>query len=226
MVLPIGESMKLPNAWTFSSLEKFETCPKQFYHVRVKKDIKEPPTEAIKWGSEVHEALEHRVIDGTPLPVGMTQWEGLASKLVELPGDKLAEYKMSIDENFEACDWWESWSRGIADLIIVHDSKAINLDYKTGKRKPTEQLELYAAYTFACFPQVKEVETGFVWLKDKRIDKQTYTRDDISKIWQGFLPRVIKLESAYERDKWPAKPSGLCNGWCHVRTCEYYKDKK
>ncbi len=77
----------------------------------------------------------------------------------------------------------------------------------------------------AHFPEVEEVETGFVWLKDKKIDKERFTREDIPKIWQEFLPRVIKLESAYERDSWPCKPSGLCKGWCPVKTCDYYKDK-
>ncbi len=217
--------MALPSAWTFSGLEKFETCPRQFYHVRVKRDIKEPPTEATKWGERVHQALELRVTQGFKLPEGMEQWEGLAAKLAEVPGKKLAEYKLAVNDNFEACEWTEAWSRGIADLIIVAGKKAINLDYKTGKRKPTEQLALYAGYTFANFPEVEEVETGFVWLKDKKIDKEKFTREDIPKIWQEFLPRVIKLESAYERDSWPCKPSGLCKGWCPVKTCDYYKDK-
>ena len=71
--------MALPNAWTFSGLEKFETCPRQFYHTRVKRDIKEPPTEAIKWGEAVHTAMEERVRDGKELPTGMEQWEGLVT---------------------------------------------------------------------------------------------------------------------------------------------------
>ena len=46
-------------------------------------------------------------------------------------------------------------------------------------------------------------------------------RADGSGIWQGFVPRVAKLESAYERDKWPAKTSGLCKAWCPVLSCEF-----
>ena len=79
--------MTLP-AWTFSQLEKFENCPRQFYHVRVKKDVVEPSTEATLWGGRVHEAMEYRIKDGTPLPEGMTQWEGLATKISNMAGEK------------------------------------------------------------------------------------------------------------------------------------------
>ncbi len=215
----------LPTAWTFSSLEKFETCPKQYYHTRVKRDVIEGPTEATKWGERVHTAMENRVTMGEPLPEGMEHWEGLAAKLEALPGEKMAEIKMAVNDSFQACDWKSAWSRGIADLVVVHENKAIVLDYKTGKRKPSEQLALYAGYTFAHFPDLEEVQTGFVWLKDKKIDKQTVTRVELPMVWQQFLPRVSRLESAYERDSWQPKPSGLCKGWCPVKTCEFYKDK-
>jgi hypothetical protein len=217
--------MNLP-AWTFSQLEKFETCPKQFYHVRVAKDVIEPQTEATLWGSKVHTAMEDRIRDGTPLPEGMEQWEGFAKQICAMPGEKLAEEKMALDKSFQPAEWDNAWTRGIADMLIVHGNKAATLDYKTGKRKLTHQLMLYAAYTFAYYPEVETVTTGFVWLRDKKIDRETFTRADISTIWGTFLPKVRKLEIAYEKDKWIARPSGLCNGWCPVKSCEFYKDKR
>jgi len=217
--------MAIP-AWTYSQLDKFETCPRQFYHVRVKKDFPEPPTEATIWGERVHKAMELRVKEGTPLPEGMDQWEGIASKFARLVGDKYCELQMAVDRNFQPADWNNAWSRGIADLLIVNGDKAAIFDHKTGRRKPTEQLMLYAGYTFAMFPDVDYVTTGFVWLKDKKIDKQEFTRDQVSEIWLEFLPRVRKLEMAYEKDNWPCRPSGLCHGWCPAKSCEFYRSKK
>lgn len=216
--------MKIP-AWTYSQLDKFETCPRQFYHVRVKKDVVEPPTEHTIWGEKVHTALEHRVMVGTPLPDGMRHWESLAAKIANMPGNKMCEQKMALDANFEPTEWSAAWSRGIADVLVTHNDKAVVMDYKTGKRKLTDQLTLYAAYTFAYHPEVQHVTTGFVWLKDKKIDREQFTREDIPKIWQSFLPRVRKLELAYEKDAWPCRPSGLCKGWCPVKTCEFYKTR-
>ena len=100
------------------------------------------------------------------------------------------------------------------------------LDYKTGKRKPSEQLDLYAAYIFAHYPEVEDVKTIFVWLKEQKTDKKRFNRDELPIIWREFIPKVARLESAYNRDSWPAKPSGLCNGWCPVKTCQHYKERK
>jgi len=217
--------MSLP-AWTYSQLEKFETCPRQFYHVRVKKDVVEAPTEATLWGSRVHTAMELRLKNGEELPEGMTQWEGFAKKLAAMPGNSMYEQQMSLDVNFQPCDWGNAWTRGIADLLVINGDKAATLDYKTGKRKLTHQLMLYAGYTFAYYPEVNVVTTGFVWLRDKKIDKEVFTREQVPMIWQTFIPKVRKLENAYERDAWPVRPSGLCNGWCPVKSCEFYKDKR
>lgn len=212
-------------SWTFSSLEKFETCPRQYYHVRVKRDVVEPPTDATRWGEKVHEAFEHRIANQTPLPEGMTQWEGLAKKIEGMPGEKMCEQQMALDRNFQPVEWSQAWTRGIADVLVLSGDSAVCLDYKTGKRKLTDQLALYAGYTFASYPNVTTVTTGFVWLRDKKIDKEKFTRDEVPVIWGKFLPKVRKLESAYERDSWPCRPSGLCRGWCPVKSCEFYKDK-
>lgn len=214
-----------PRPWTYSHLDQFETCPKRFHEVKIAKNYPDPPGEAIKWGNEVHAAFEDRVLKGVPLPEGMKRWEGIAVKLAALPGEKFSELRMAIDKAFKPCDYWHSWSRGQPDLLVVNKQKAAVVDYKTGKRKPSEQLELYALYVFAHYPEVDAVDTAFVWLKDEKIDRKTITRDEVPVTWQSFLPRVSKLESAYERESWPARPSGLCKGWCPVTGCEHYRTR-
>jgi CRISPR/Cas system-associated exonuclease Cas4 (RecB family) len=215
-------------AWTYSQLDTFETCPRKFYHLKVAKDVSDPPTIHTEWGTKVHTAFEVFIEKGTPLPEGMTQWQTLADKLAKLPGEKLVEEKYALDRNFQPSEWKGAWTRGIADLVVINGDKAAVMDYKTGKRKPTEQLDLYVNYVFAHHPQVKYVSTGFIWLKERRIDwnvtktdNKPYSRDEAPMIWQQFLPRIAKLESAYERDKWPAKTSGLCKAWCPVLSCEF-----
>lgn len=211
--------------WTYSHLESFETCPRRHYHLKVVQDIAEPPSLHVEWGSKVHAAFEAWIMKGEPLPDGMTQWQPLADKLAKLPGEKRCEFKMALDRNFQPTDWKNSWTRGVVDLLVVHKDRAVIADYKTGKRKPTEQLDLYAAYTFAHYPQVNIVITAFVWLKDKKIDKKEIHRDEVPMIWSEFLPRVRRLESAFERDSWPERPSGLCRGWCPVTSCKFNSQK-
>ena len=56
------------NAWSYSSLKKFKTCPKQYAEVKVFRNFKEPPfTEATLYGTNFHEAAERFVRDGEPL---------------------------------------------------------------------------------------------------------------------------------------------------------------
>jgi len=151
----------------------------------------------------------------------MYQWKPFIDKLLSLPGDKYAEVKFAVDKNFNSCAWDQAWSRGIVDVLVIHNATAVVLDYKTGKRKPTEQLWLYALYVFAHHPEVKAVHTVFAWLKERKVDKDFFTRDDISKLWMHFLPIVSRLEKSYEKDVWPPKTSGLCRRWCPVLSCEH-----
>jgi PD-(D/E)XK nuclease superfamily len=218
--------MNMP-PWTYSRLGGYETCPKQFYHLKVAKDVVEPETVYTQWGHTVHTAFENSILNPeVKLPEGMTQWQPLLDKFLSLPGAKYPEFKFSVSRGFQPAEWDDSWSRGIADLLVIHNNQALVADWKTGKKKPTDQLALYAAYTFHYYPEVETVHTNFVWLKSKEMTKNKYERKNIIKIWDDLLPRARKLEMAYERDSWPARPSGLCNGWCQVKSCTHYKEKR
>jgi len=207
--------------WTYSRLTAFETCPKQFYHLKVLRDFKDPPNAASEWGGRVHSAFENFIDYAVPLPTGMQQWAPILDKFLALKGKHLVEYKYAIDSAFKPTEWDGAWSRGIADFLVRGKCTSVQVDWKTGKMKPSEQLALYAAYEFHENPEVETVHTAFVWLKLKKITKETYTREQLSGIWDNLLPRVRKLESAYERDSWPARPSGLCREWCSVTTCNH-----
>jgi hypothetical protein len=192
----------------------------------VLRDVVEPETDATIWGTKVHTAFENCIQHGTPLPEGMTHWQPIADKFAALPGEKLVEYKFSIDRDFQPAPWKESWSRGIADLVVRHNGKVLLVDWKTGKRKPSEQLQLYAGFTKAYWPDTVEVQTAFVWLREKKITKDKFADTQVPMIWQGFMPRVRRLERAYENDTWPTRPSGLCRGWCSVKSCIHWKPKR
>jgi len=208
-------------SWTYSRLDAFTTCPRQFYHKSVIKDVADPPTVHTKWGHDVHEALEHAVRDGKDLPQGMTQWAPIVAKFRAAPGDKLLEYKFAVGRDMQPAAWDDAWSRGIADGVIINGTKALTFDWKTGKRKPTDQLSLYAAYIFAHYEEVQTVATSFVWLKENKLDNAKFERRDLGAIWDNLMPRIVRLERAYEKDEWQPKPSGLCKSWCPVLTCEF-----
>lgn len=214
--------------WTYSQLEQFETCPKQFYHKHVAKDFREPMGEAAKWGETVHKAFEDTIEKKVPLPEGMTQWQGIADKLAALPGQKYIELKCALNREYRPTGYFDKdwWTRGKADLVVINGNEAAVFDYKTGKMKPSEQLTLYAAYTFAHYPEVQVVHTGYVWLKNRKITKDKVQREELPFVWQGFIGRVSRLEKAYKANSWPESPSGLCNGWCPVKTCKYWKPKR
>jgi hypothetical protein len=213
------------SAWSYSALTSFETCPKRHYHTRVAKDVIEPESQAITWGNAVHQAMEARVRDGTPLPTGMTQWEPLITKLATAPCDeRFTERRIALDKTFQPVEWFapDVWVRGVVDLGLRQGDTLIALDYKTGKTKEDfDQLRLFAALLFALYPTAERVKAGYVWLQANKVTKQTFGRDDNVAIWNDFLPRVARLEQAHKDDRWPVKPSGLCRAWCPCTNCEH-----
>lgn len=210
--------MKMP-AWSYTALTAFETCPRRYYHTRVAKSVSDPPGEAALWGQRVHKAMEERILHRKPMPEGMEKWASLADKIARASGKPLVEQQIALDEAFRPVSWFakNAWVRGVIDAGIIRGAKATFVDWKTGKRQPeNDQLKLFAGLGFCQYPKVKVINTGFFWLKDNKVDKAEFSKEESPVIWQEFMPRVRRLEEAYANETWPARQSGLCKDWCPV----------
>ena len=218
--------MELTKPWSYSALNAFETCPRRYQLTRVTKEAREKQTEATLWGNRVHKALEDFAKGEKALPKELKKYERYVKKILSYEGKRVIETRMAINNNFRPTKWKakDVWCRGIIDIGVVGSDTAYLLDWKTGKRKPdSDQLKLFAVLAFAHYPWIEKVTTGFIWLKDSKFDKEVFTRDQVMEIWEEFLPRLQRLETAFVDDKWQPKPSGLCKNWCPVgsKLCEF-----
>lgn len=218
---------KLP-AWSFSSIKKFEQCPKQYYHVKVLKQYKEPETDAMRYGTEFHEAAELYIRDGKPLPEQFKFIKGALDNLNNLPGEKLCEFEMGLTESLEPCGFKDPnvWWRGIADLIILDREKgeARVLDYKTGKSDKYAdkgQLELMALAIFKFFPEITKVKAGLLFVIARTFPKENYHRDNEGTMWVKWIQSHNRLKTAHATGVWNPKPSGLCKKHCVVLECPH-----
>jgi hypothetical protein len=216
-----------PIAWSYSVLDSFETCPRRHNLTKVSKVVQQdPPSQEVQWGRDVHKAIELRLEGKAPLPPAMAHYEGMLKLLTSKHGKRLNESKFAINQNFQPCGWRDplTWCRVIIDTGLVGTTTAFMADWKTGKRKPnSDQLKLCAAVGFAQYPYLESIHTAFIWLKDKKIDSEMFTRQQVDSIWNEFLPRVKRLELAHQTNTWQPKPSGLCGKWCPVtkQHCEF-----
>lgn len=216
---------KLP-AWSYSSIKLFDQCPKKYYHLRVVKDVKEPPTDAIMYGKQFHEAAELYIRDGNPIPPQFAFIQPSLDALKAIEGEKHCELEMGLTANLEPCGFKdpEVWWRGVADLAIINGDEARCLDYKTGKSAKyadTDQLELMALAMFKHFPDIKVVRGALFFVISKNFIKDSYDSEKQDKMWAKWLAEYNKMKFAYENNIWNPRPSGLCKKHCLVLECPH-----
>lgn len=219
---------KKPFAWSHSALGSFESCPRKHFRTRVKKDIYEGESAAMKDGKVMHKAFEDRMKHGRQLPPSLRHYEQICARMDKLPGTPYIEHKVALTRDLKVTGYFDKdvWVRVVLDYAHVHRHEGRIIDYKNGKRKPdSDQLMLFAAAGFEAFPEVNKFGTAFWWIKSKQTDRGEFIREKKDIIWREFEPRVERFEAAYETDDWPPRPSGLCKGWCPVRDCEYHEGR-
>ena len=202
-------------AHSFSAIKLYENCPKRYYHQRVTKEVQDKGGEASKYGERIHEYLEQRLVNNTTLPPEVEKYEVLCQTIEGMArgGELHAERQLTLTEDLTPTSWFadDAWLRSILDVLILKEDTAIVLDWKTGKRRPDfTQLEMFALQVWKHFPEVVNIKTTFVWLKEMKMDSEEFSRDQSAEMWQNLLARIDRIYKSAETENWPAKPSGLC----------------
>lgn len=218
-------------ATSHSSMNTFKTCPRQYEAKYITKDVVFTSGPEADWGNEVHTALENYVRDGTPLPSNMKQYTRFAEAMVRRSGEKVIEGAFAVDKDLQPTGFFDDnvWWRSKIDVLIQRpDGETAEIhDWKTGKVKnDPAQLRLYACLVFYHYPHIEKINAGYVWLKEGSVSAPIpYYRKDLARYWQPIEEDYAVLAAAKELGVFKPKPSGLCNGWCPVTRCEFWKPK-
>lgn len=216
-----------PFAWSFSQLTNFEICRKRYGHVNVKRDFKDEDSQASADGKYIHDQMYKRIIKKTNLPPALAYMERTAATFAAAKGEKFGEMKLALNREFEPVGYFDKsvWVRAVIDLLIAEDDVAIIADWKTGKVKEDfTQMGLCAAVLACAMPYINTFKTVLVFTGHNVALPMGYTRDTLPDVWSDLLPRVAKMEKAYNECEFPASEGPLC-GWCPVNTCIHWKER-
>ena len=220
-------------AWSFTGLECAEACLKQFHETRILKRFPyEATSEEARWGRYVHKAFEDRQGTKVELPMDLDQHESIMRRMEEWDGFFFTEQKVALSAQLQPLsDYFDRdvWWRGVIDYTKIEmlAQRASIVDYKTGKKKPKPgQLIQNALFTFARYPDINIVDAMFYWTQTKETTRYVYERAQIPELWEEFVPALTRLKTAFNTETFPAKPSGLCHGWCPVTDCKHWKPKR
>ena len=213
-----------------SALNLYDSCPRRFFHERILCDI-DPTvttdTSAADRGRDVHEQFEKAALGEQPWPESYPLVEEWYREVIQSYPTVAVERKLALNEDFKPTgfDFSDARLRGIADLILWDGAVGAMrvVDYKTGKRRMTGATLQMKFYALACLlhsDRVKTVTTDLYWVGLNTHDAKTYTRKDIPDLIAYFKVACARVENAVE---FPARPGGLCKGFCPVSACEHFK---
>lgn len=214
-----------PQAFSYSSLKKYENCPKQYAEIVVYRNFADVFTDPMGgYGERMHKAAEEYIGHGTPLAPEFGFLKDVLDPLRNIAGTKRTEHKMGVSADGTPVQWNEPgrWFQGIADLTIVGESPVARVvDYKAGNSKyaDTDQLELMSLLIFAHYPHIKYVKGALLFVLNGQIRKRNVDIVEKDRLWQKYRERHAKIIGSYMAGNWPMKESGLCKKHCSITSC-------
>ena len=215
-----SSSVEPLKAWSFSRLNKYETCPRSAKYAYVDK-VQEPKAAPLVRGQKIHKLAEDYVKAQEPgrMPKELAQFTREFNQLREDGG--VAEQQWAFDKSWAPSDWFgpTTWVRVVADAHYFRynaEGEATTLvvvDYKTGKKKGDgayeDQLELYATAGFCTF-EVSTVVVELWFLDSGDIVADEYQEREVpasKKRWAKRAGRMLRDVT------FAATPNFACR-WC------------
>ncbi len=188
-----------PKAWSYSALNGFTTCPRQYYEINVAKTVPYVQNEAARWGDQVHKQIEDHIkgiknLNATNMSEGMKHRVFSTLESLDEAYDITAEGKLALSKDLKPCTFFakDTWVRAILDVKAMHKdgTEIVVIDWKTGKMREgyQSQLDLYALAGFLAEPGVKEITTKLVYLDHGgKVIEKTYLRTELPKLKKQWL---------------------------------------
>lgn len=218
--------------WSFSALQTFESCPFRLFVKRIK-GVKEPSSEAMTRGNEIHDLAESYVRGQIlELPKELEKFEDEFIKLRDefADGNVECEENWGFDKEWQVTESWydkNTWAMIKLDAFVREDDlSATVIDYKTGKKwgnelKHGQQGITYVIAAFARYPELEVIEYQFWYLDKGETLSKRFNRKQIGLIAPRFNQRALALTQATE---FPPTPSKTNCKWCPNKDngeCDY-----
>ena len=223
-----GESEPVTNfPLSFTSMDTFETCPRQFQHLYVLKDVKNEGSAATIRGAKCHKQIEDYITQGTEITDLVAQNAIPYINSIKAQ-DAKAEWTWGLTKDFEPCDFVApdvAYHDTVNYLALLDGGRAFVVEWEMDDTTDDfEQMDLFALATFIHHPDVLKIRGMYVWLKPNTHTKKDYTRADMDPLKEQVRKKAQPILLRIERGEFPAKPSGLCLGRCPVKQCPEYKE--
>ena len=205
--------------WSFSMLETFEQCPKKYEYRYILKHPSSPPDPdgPLARGNQFHSEIEDYITGkADDLHKRFAPFRAYIDDVKATPGLEV-ERLVAVNNQWLSvpADSGQAWLRYKLDAKVPtsqpHEIRVI--DWKTGKVYPSkhfDQASLYALGMFAEHPEIKLVQTEFVYLDQRQMTAHTITAGAAPKLRENFERRVVVM---HDMRKFPTSPSRLC-AWC------------
>lgn len=212
-----------------SSADRFDTCPYAYEREKLIKDVPYTETTATKWGQRCHTGVEN-FINGESDELTTLMMDDLRPTLDYVKNfecdHKGVEVEWAFNTSGQICEFNDPAAMygGYTDFEAVRGDKAWVVDWKSGSRHTKyEQVELYALTVWMRFPEVNQINAGYVWLKHRNPNeflsfKTLYRATDMQRIWEYRVNQWKRIYAAHDTGVFQAKPgkgrAGYPCGWC------------
>ena len=211
--------MTKPSRHSYSSLSKYNRCPRQWKYSYID-GLPDPSGKAAMRGSRLHLSGE-RYLQGLIKNLVVDFWKVQKNMEAFKAAGALAEATWLVDRKWrDEADQERAMLKAIVDVHYV-DNKTLHVcDLKTGNvyDSHADQLRLYAAIGLCKYPNVDEVKVSALYIDGGSVGSEaTYNRSLLPNLTKYYDGRIAELEA--DETYIPKPDSTVC------RFCPYSPKK-